>query len=160
MRQLVDVALRALSPSINNPTTAVQALDSLHDLLRRLTVRSLPTLVLRAERGHIRVVIPRMPWEGYPRLAVTEVRLASGHRVQVSRRVLCLLDDLWELTSADRRLAMERERRLVIAALERGLHREDREVARCGDPQGLGARHLQPSTQLPSGLGRGAPGGA
>ncbi len=161
MRQLVDVALRALSPSVNDPTTAVQALDALHDLLRRLTSRSLPSPVLRDERGHIRVVIPRMTWQGYLRLAITEIRLASGSKVQVSRRILCLLDDLWELASPDRRLALERERRLLLAALDEGLSREDRELATCGDPQGIGARPLRvPPTQLPSGLARGAPGGA
>ncbi|MDQ4021525.1 MAG: DUF2254 domain-containing protein [Actinomycetota bacterium] len=42
-RQLVDVAERALSPSVNDPTTACQAIDVLHDLLRRLATRRLPT---------------------------------------------------------------------------------------------------------------------
>ncbi len=41
-RQLVDIAERALSPGINDPTTAAQALDVLHDLLRRLATRHLP----------------------------------------------------------------------------------------------------------------------
>jgi uncharacterized membrane protein len=44
LRQLVDIADRALSPGVNDPTTTIQVIDQLHDLLRRLAVRSLPPL--------------------------------------------------------------------------------------------------------------------
>ena len=39
IRLLVDVAIKALSPAINDPTTAVQAIDRLHDILRQLVRR-------------------------------------------------------------------------------------------------------------------------
>ncbi len=49
-RQLVDIAQRALSPAINDPTTAVQAIDVLHDLLRRLATRHV-ALTVHADAG-------------------------------------------------------------------------------------------------------------
>ncbi len=45
LRQLVDVGVRALSPGLNDPTTAVQAIDQLHGLLRRLASKEMPSPV-------------------------------------------------------------------------------------------------------------------
>jgi uncharacterized membrane protein len=50
-RQLTDIAERALSPAVNDPTTAVQAIDVLHDLLRALATRSGPPGCWRDEDG-------------------------------------------------------------------------------------------------------------
>ena len=50
LRQLVDLAAKALSPGINDPTTAVQAIDQIHDLLRRLVTRPLPSGRARRRR--------------------------------------------------------------------------------------------------------------
>jgi uncharacterized membrane protein len=58
-RQLVDIAERALSPSSNDPTTACQAIDVLHDLLRQLATRRLPTGRLNGTDGSLRIVVPR-----------------------------------------------------------------------------------------------------
>jgi len=63
-RQLVDIAVRALSPGINDPTTAVQALDRIHDLLRRLAVSIPVALPRRRGRGGSR----RRPTAGLGRL--------------------------------------------------------------------------------------------
>ncbi|MBW3575875.1 MAG: DUF2254 domain-containing protein [Actinobacteria bacterium] len=62
-RQLVDIAERTLSPGVNDPTTAVQCLDHLHDLLRRLAHRPLPPRVTRTSERGVRVVLPRPTWE-------------------------------------------------------------------------------------------------
>lgn len=58
-RQLVDIADRALSPATNDPTTACQAVDALHDLLRRLCTRHLPSGRLCDADGSLRVVVPQ-----------------------------------------------------------------------------------------------------
>ena len=57
-RQIVDIAERALSPGINDPTTAVQALDQLHDLLRRLARRRIPSPVRLADDGSALLRLP------------------------------------------------------------------------------------------------------
>ena len=56
-RQLVDIAERALSPGINDPTTAVQVLDQLHDLLRRLAPRVIPGEQRVDDAGRLRLVV-------------------------------------------------------------------------------------------------------
>jgi len=57
-RQLVDVAERALSPGINDPSTAKQALDHLHDLLRALARRSIPATARVDDEGVLRLWLP------------------------------------------------------------------------------------------------------
>src|SRR6476469_2419797 len=58
IRLLVDIAIRALSPAINDPTTAVQALDQIGDLLKRLGSRRLEIGAFRDDSGRVRLVIP------------------------------------------------------------------------------------------------------
>lgn len=58
LRQLIDIADRALSPGVNDPTTAIQVIDQLHDLLRRLAVRPLPPLRRTASDGRVTVLVP------------------------------------------------------------------------------------------------------
>ncbi len=78
-RQLIDIAERALSPGVNDPTTAVQCLDHLHDLLRRMTTRPLVARTARDAAGTIRAVAPQPCWtttSGLP-----SMRYATGCRV-------------------------------------------------------------------------------
>src|SRR6185503_16980756 len=63
IRILVDIAIRALSPAINDPTTAVQALDQIGDLLLRLSHRRLEIGAFHDERGQLRVLVPFPTWE-------------------------------------------------------------------------------------------------
>ncbi len=66
MRILVDIAIKALSPAINDPTTAVQALDQLEDLLLRLGRRSLAAGRARDASGSVRLVVPGAELGGLP----------------------------------------------------------------------------------------------
>jgi uncharacterized membrane protein len=93
-RQLVDIAERALSPGINDPTTAVQAIDQLHDLLRRMIRRRFPSTSRKDEAGALRLLCPRPDWNSYVRLAVDEVRQYGKGSIQVTRRLRFLLEDL------------------------------------------------------------------
>jgi uncharacterized membrane protein len=93
-RQLVDVAERALSPGTNDPTTAVQALDELHDLLRRLATRSLPDGVHRDDDGVVRLVTPPPRFADFLHLALQEVDQYGADAPQVQARIDVLLDDL------------------------------------------------------------------
>ncbi|CAN5761495.1 DUF2254 domain-containing protein [soil metagenome] len=108
LRQLVDIALRALSPGINDPSTAVQALDRIHDLLRRLAVRRFPTSA-RAVDGVVRLRLNRPGWDDLLRLALEEIRLAGAHQVQIDRRLRVLLDDLMSIAPDGRLPALRRE---------------------------------------------------
>lgn len=121
VRQLVDVAVRALSPGTNDPTTAVQALDHLHDLLRRLVDRHIPSPERRDDAGHLRLVLPRPGWNEYVELAVDEIRLAGADQIQVGRRLQQLLRDLLSIAPTNRQAILRRELALVESGARHGL---------------------------------------
>jgi uncharacterized membrane protein len=111
-RQLVDVAERALSPGINDPTTAVQALDELHDLLRRLATQPLPDGVHVDDDGRVRAVVPSPGFDEFLDLALREVEQYGADALQVQARIDELLRDLAEA-------ALPEHRGAVIAAQAR-----------------------------------------
>lgn len=108
-RQLVDIAVRALSPGVNDPTTAVQVIDQLHDLLRDLLGRTFPDGIHRDSSGRVRLVAPMPSWEDYLRLATEEIRHYGADSVQVLRRLRRMLEDLATVASSDERAALDLE---------------------------------------------------
>lgn len=140
-RHLVDIAIRALSPGTNDPTTAVQALDHIHDLLRAVVHHPLDASVACDGHGTVRVIAPRVGWDALLTLAMTEIRHCGKDSAQVMRRLLSALDDLLLIAPPGRRPSLEQQRRLVLQSIERAFDTaEDRQLARCPDPQGLGSR--------------------
>jgi uncharacterized membrane protein len=130
MRQLVDVAVRALSPGVNDPSTAVQAIDQLHDLLRRLVRRRFPSPDRVDEDSVVRLSVNRPAWEDYVNLALDEIRLAGSGSLQVERRLFGLLDDLLRVAPAFRRQPLLLQRRLLEQSLPRAFDApEDAELA-------------------------------
>src|SRR5271168_4951450 len=69
LRLLVDIAIRALSPAINDPTTAVQALDQIEDLLLRLGSSNLDAGQFLDQDGKLRLVVPFPTWDDFLLLA-------------------------------------------------------------------------------------------
>jgi uncharacterized membrane protein len=110
-RQLVDIADRALSPGFNDPTTAVQVLDELHDLLRRLATRRLPSGVHVDEDGNVRLVVPRERLADYLSLALDEIVHYGADVAQVRERVRALLDDVGAAALPEHRAALDEARR-------------------------------------------------
>ncbi len=94
LRQLVDVAERALSPGINDPTTAVQVIDQLHDLLRRLGAVPDPDGVEYDDQGVARVVTEPWRFADLLDLAVEEIAHWGAESVQVPRRLDEMFADL------------------------------------------------------------------
>lgn len=105
-RQLVDIAEKALSPGINDPTTAVQALDQLHDLLRRLATRPLPDGVHTDDGGHIRLVAPPETMQHYLSLALDEINQYGADAVPVQTRIDALRRDLLSAARPEHRAAL------------------------------------------------------
>jgi uncharacterized membrane protein len=102
-RVLVDIALRALSPAVNDPNTAVQVVDSLESLLRMLVVRDLDIGEITGPRGRTRVLLPLPCWEDYVTLSIDElIEISAGH-TQVQRRLERLLRDLIAMAPEHRR---------------------------------------------------------
>ena len=130
-RQLVDVAMRALSPGTNDPTTAVQALDRLHDLLRRLVEREIPSPNRADATGVVRLVAPRPGWNEYVELAIDEIRLAGEGQLQVSRHLRHMLTDLLEVAPPHRQAVLRRELKLTNSGAARSF--AEPEDAAAGD---------------------------
>ena len=105
LRLLVDIAIRALSPAVNDPTTAVQALDQIEDLMRRLGRLRIETRVARDAAGAVRVIFPASTWEDCLSLAFDEIRQFGAASVQVDRRLRTALHGLIAAASTEARRA-------------------------------------------------------
>lgn len=138
-RQLVDIAEKGLSPSVNDPTTAVQCLDEIHDLLRMLADRPFPTGQWRDDEGNLRLVSPVRSWDAYIHLAFDEIRHYGNDSLQIHRRMRAILLDLLDVAPADRHEPLRLQLRLLDAVAERDIpDEEDRVTSRIADRQGLG----------------------
>lgn len=138
-RIMVDIALKALSPAINDPTTAVLALDQIHRLLRAVGKRQLRGEVIHDASGRPRVIFRTPNWEDFVHLACHEIRMCGAGSVQVARRLRAMLENLLLTLPAHRHAALEHETRRLDVALE-PLYRlpEDLALAKIPDSQGLG----------------------
>lgn len=87
LRQLVDIAIRALSPGTNDPSTAGQALDHLYDLLRRLAKRTFPSPARADASGRVRLIVNAYELGDYFGLALDEIRSYSGSSIQIKAKL-------------------------------------------------------------------------
>ena len=143
-RIVIDIALRALSPAINDPTTAVLAIDQLHRLLRLVGQRDLRTDEIADRSGQLRVVVRTPNWDDFVNLAFSEVRMCGAGNVQVARRLRAMIENLMQTLPVHRRAELERQRSL----LERDVGKhysypEDLMLAGVADVQGLGGHSGQ-----------------
>jgi len=134
-RELVDIAARALSPGINDPTTAVQAIDHLHGLLALLAPKPFPPS-RRAVGGELVAIFLRMDWPDYVALACDEIRRSGQEQIQVHRRLRAMLLDLREIAPVDRRAALEEQLGLLDESAQKEFHRP--ELARATTPSAQG----------------------
>jgi uncharacterized membrane protein len=139
IRLLVDIAIRALSPAVNDPTTAVQALNQIDDLLRRLGLCRLDIGRIADPSGALRLLYPTPTWEDFLDLALLEIMYYGATSVQVMRRLGALLDDLeLTVTPSHKDEVMKYQLRLH-RQIEQSFRRTDvREEAEEFDRQGLG----------------------
>lgn len=140
LRMLVDMGLKAISESPHaDPTTTVQVIDRVHDVLRQLARRELPNGALVDDSGQVRLVIPSMGWHAYVRLGFEEMRLAGAGSPQVVRRLRAALDDLLEHAPADRRAPLTEQLQLLSDAVEQAAENDHNlQLAQQPDPLGLG----------------------
>ena len=139
LRLLVDIAIKALSPAINDPTTAVQALDQIEDLLLRLGRSDLRVGHVRDGSGSLRLVVPVPSWDDFLVLAFDEIRYCGANSIQVMRRMRALLQEMQVHVPAERRPALLG----YLERVDKGIARtfddlDDRRDALEPDRQGLG----------------------
>ncbi|AVZ76316.1 DUF2254 domain-containing protein [Streptomyces lunaelactis] len=139
LRQLSDIALRSLSPAVNDPTTAVQCLDRIVQFLAALMKAPLGTAHHRDGKGTVRLVQDAPGWADLVDLGLAEVRLFALGNPQVTRRLLAGIDDLLLLAPEERREPLLRHRALLVQAVERTVPgAAEREFALEPDRQGIG----------------------
>jgi uncharacterized membrane protein len=136
-RILADIACKALSPAVNDPTTAVLALDQIASLLLCLGRRRLDEGRVHDHDGELRVVYGTPDWPDYVMLAVSEIRHYGEGSLQVDRRLRAMLEQsIRELPEA-RRPPLEEELALLTTGVRRGFKdEEDRKRAGVADYQG------------------------
>ncbi|MGE5610945.1 MAG: DUF2254 domain-containing protein [Bacillota bacterium] len=140
-RIIVDIASKALSPAINDPTTAVLAIDQLHHLLRTVGQRYLDDERIRDATGQVRLVYRTPGWEDFVQLAVTEIRHFGCESIQVARRLRAMLEDLIHTLPEDRLPLLRQELDLLRRSAARFFpDPEDRALAAVSDRQGVGGR--------------------
>jgi uncharacterized membrane protein len=144
-RVIVDIAIKALSKAINDPTTAVLAIDQLHRLLRAVGRRHLHDDVINDASGKPRVIFRTPNWDDFVELSCREIRLYGAENYQIARRLRAMLENLAATLAENRRPALLKELRLLDQTLEAlNLLPDDLVLARTPDLQGLGAPMRQP----------------
>ncbi len=99
-RLLADIALRALSPAVNDPATAVQAIDSLEGLLSLLATRTNRGDQLTDDAGAVRVILSLPRWEDFARSCLDDLIAAAADSPMVLLRLRDLLTRLGEQAPA------------------------------------------------------------
>jgi uncharacterized membrane protein len=151
-RILVDIAIKALSPAINDPTTAVLAIDQLHRLLRLVGMRHVSLEEICDEAGELRLIFLTPNWEDFVHLACTEIRHCGAGSIQITRRMRSMLENLMHTLPTHRHPELRKQLELLDRAIEgHYAFAEDRALARIPDPQGLGgAVGVQAANEAPN----------
>jgi uncharacterized membrane protein len=139
-RILVDIASKALSPAVNDPTTAVLALDQIDHLLLFLGRRQLSDGRACDSEGNLRLVYDTPNWPNFVALAVSEIRHFGESSMQVGRRLRAMLEHLIRELPEDRWPPLQEELALLETSVKRRFQDEvDRKRATVADQQGVGA---------------------
>ncbi|MET8468724.1 DUF2254 domain-containing protein [Streptomyces sp. NPDC006422] len=139
LRQLVDIGLRALSNSVNDPTTAVQVLDRIQVVLTACARVPWGDIEYRDRTGAVRLVERAPTWDDLVVLGCEEMLLHCGPAPQVTRRFAALLHDLEALAPPDRRPVVTGYRERLEEHVERAFPEpERRRFAAVPDRQGIG----------------------
>ena len=126
-RQLTDIAVKALSPGINDPVTAAHAIGHMADLLAELVGCRLGATVHQDEHGVGRAVVPDRDLPYYLELCCGQIRRYGSREPTVLCALLAMLRDVAASARDDhQRKAIVREAGLVVASMESSLLAEDR----------------------------------
>ncbi|WP_157554361.1 DUF2254 domain-containing protein [Nocardia crassostreae] len=141
LRQLVDIAIRALSPAINDPTTAVQVLDRIEAILAAAAPRPLGEITHRDKSGAVRVVEPSPDWDALVELAFAEILINGRNQPQVVRRMIAAVDDLIAVVAPQRTAMLTAYQHSIAEVVP---HQADlRRFYLQPDRQGIGWHHTR-----------------
>ena len=138
IRQLVDVASQALSPAVNQPTTAVIVIDRLEELLLRIGRRPQPTGFFVDTDGVVRLMHPEPTWAETVDLAFTEIAIYGAASPAVTRRLAAAYDRLRQAVPVDLRVDVARHVALLEPLASAAILPEHPMATPHPDPRGLG----------------------
>jgi len=142
LRIIVDIAIKALSPAINDPTTAVLGIDQLQRLLRSAGRRELRTNYAFSESGVLRLILRTPNWEDFVLLGTTEIRQYGDESIQVQRRLRAMIENLIETLPERRAPVLRKELKLLRTSSKRSFpDLDDQNLADAADLQGIGGSY-------------------
>jgi uncharacterized membrane protein len=139
LRMLVDVAVRSVSPAMADPSSAVQAIDRIHDCLRLLVSRDFPTGEHYDREGRLRLIVPVLSWEGIVHVALDELRLLAVQSLQATRRTTAMLQDLIALAPEERQAPLRYQLQRLDTLAHEAFDAPDSDWAMEPDQQGVGS---------------------
>jgi uncharacterized membrane protein len=138
-RVIVDIAIKALSTAINDPTTAVIAIDQLQRLLRTVGTRNLRDDNIFDDEGQLRLIFHTPNWQDFVDLTFSEIRMYGAGNLQVMRRLRAMIYSVSNGIPQRRVSALQKELDLLDRATDKLYpFQEDIERSRVPDSQGLG----------------------
>ncbi|MBD3923369.1 DUF2254 domain-containing protein [Nocardioides cavernae] len=146
LRIIVDIAIRALSPAVNDPTTATQMINYLGAVLTDVGERELGRhgYLFDAE-GHLRLAFRMRTWDDYLHLGVSEIREYGRGSPQVCRRLRAMLADLEDTVLPVNRPAVRRELEVLDRTVRLSfIEGPDQAFALGRDRQGIGGASQAP----------------
>lgn len=119
--QIVDIALKAISTAVNDPSTAITCVDQLGRILIRFVSRQVPVSLLCDPPHVVRVILPWIGTESLLDTAFEQIRHYSASDIAVSLRLLRALDDIASTCTEPRVIEslIARGRRIVVGCVER-----------------------------------------
>jgi uncharacterized membrane protein len=139
IRIMVDIASKALSPAINDPTTAVLAIDQIQHLLGVVGRRHLDEGQVADAAGAVRLLYRTPGWDDFVHLAVVEIRQYGATSIQVTRRLISMIESLLRVLPPERAPALREELAMLHRSAARSFSEpEDQLMATHGDRQGVG----------------------
>jgi len=138
-RIIIDIALKALSPAINDPTTAVLAIDQLHRMLRKVGNRNLRTDEILDKSRLLRVICRTPNWEDFVHLVFSEIRRCGSNNLQIVRRLRSMIENLTQTLPAYRHPVLQLELSLLNREISHHFTQpEEFMLTQVPDSQGLG----------------------
>ena len=149
VRIIVDIAIRALSPAVNDPTTATQMINHLGAVLAHVGARVLSGRgALTDADGHLRLAVHTRSWDDYLDLGVSEIRQYGRESPQICRRLRAMLTDLDSAVLPVHRPAVRRQLEILDEAVKVSFGEGDEQTFALGhDRQGVGG-----PSQAPAGM--------
>jgi uncharacterized membrane protein len=148
-RIIVDIALKALSPAINDPTTAVLAIDQLERLLRDVGQRYLHDERILDVDGRLRLIFRTPNWDDFVELTFTEIIQYGAASPQVARRLRAMIESSMKSLPEVRLPVLREQQAQLDQTIELAYHSPRAlALARVPDRQGLGAGERSPTRQL------------